>query len=49
MLVEINQHLDKEDCNVRKVLTDLEVLLKSPVKVGMERRMNFRRRQDSGR
>lgn len=48
MLVEINQHLDKEDCNVRKVLTDLEVLLKSPVKVGMERRINFRRRQDSG-
>lgn len=48
MLVEINQHLDKEDCNVKKVLTDLEVLLKSPVKVGMDRRINIRRRQDSG-
>ena len=49
MLEEINMQLEKEDCNVKKVLTELEVLLKSPVKIGVERRGSYRRRQDSGR
>jgi len=48
MLEEINMQLEKEDCNVKKVLTELEVLLKSPVKIGVERRGSYRRRQDSG-
>ena len=48
ILAEINSQLEAEDCNVKKVLTELEVLLKSPVKVG-ERRPEYRRRQDSGR
>ena len=48
ILAEINSQLEAEDCNVKKVLTELEVLLKSPVKVG-ERRPEYRSRQDSGR
>ena len=49
MLADINSQLEKEDCNVKKVLTELEVLLKSPVKIGLERRVSYRRRQDSAR
>ena len=49
MLADINIQLEKEDCNVKKVLTELEVLLKSPVKIGLERRGSYRRRKDSGR
>jgi len=49
MLADINLQLEKEDCNVKKVLTELEVLLKSPVKIGGERKVTFRKRQDSAR
>ena len=49
IIADINKLLDSDDCNVRKVLTDLEVLLKSPVKVGWERKIGYKHRHDSGR
>ena len=51
MLEEINLQLDKENCNIKKVLIELEVLLKSPVKIGMEKKgiYSYRRKHDSGR
>ena len=49
MLADMNLQLEAEDCNVKKVLTELEILLKSPVKIGLERGGSYRRRKDSGR
>jgi len=49
IISDINHLLEADDCNVRKVLTDLEILLKSPVKVGWERKIGFKNRHDSGR
>ena len=49
MLEEINIQLDMENCNIKKVLVELEVLLKSPVKIGLDRRGFYRRKHDSGR
>jgi len=48
MLEEINIQLDMENCNIKKVLVELEVLLKSPVKIGLDRRGFYRRKHDSG-
>merc|ERR1719270_967775 len=48
MLEEINLQLDMENCNIKKVLIELEVLLKSPVKIGLDRRGYYRRKHDSG-
>jgi len=48
MLEEINIQLDMENCNIKKVLVELEVLLKSPVKIGPDRRGLYRRKHDSG-
>ena len=49
ILAEISAHLDREDCSVKKVLMELEILLKSPVKIGAEKRGHYRWRHDSGR
>ena len=49
ILAEISAHLDREDCSVKKVLMELEILLKSPIKIWGERRGSYRWRHDSGR
>jgi len=51
ILLDISRQLQMENCNMRKVLTDMEVLLKSPVKMelGYERKYWNKRRHDSGR
>ena len=49
ILSEIILHLDREDCNVKKVLMELEILLQSPIKIGIERRGSCKGRHDSGR
>jgi len=47
ILAEMSAHLDREDCSVKKVLMELEIMIKSPVKIGGERRERWR--HDSGR
>lgn len=47
ILAEMSAHLDRDDCSVKKVITELEILIKSPVKIGGERRERWR--HDSGR
>merc|ERR1719350_2141892 len=49
ILAEMSAHLDREDCSVKKVLMELEILLKSPIKIWGERRGSYRWRHDSGR
>ena len=47
ILAEMSAHLDREDCSVKKVIMELEIMIKSPVKIGGERRERWR--HDSGR
>ena len=49
ILSEIILHLDREDCNVKKVLMELEILLQSPIKIGIEGSGSCKGRHDSGR
>ena len=51
ILAEISASLDREEVSVKKVLMELEILLKSPIRVWdeRERRGNYRWRHDSGR
>ena len=47
ILAEMSAHLDREECSVKKVIMELEIMIKSPVKIGGERRERWR--HDSGR
>ena len=51
ILADISASLDREDVSVKKVLMELEILLKSPIRVWdeRERRGSYRWRHDSGR
>lgn len=46
-LATIDRDLDHEDCDVKKVLMELESVIKSPIKI--EEEENLRRRHDSAR